>query len=553
LHDSLMARLDRIPEVKDIAQTAACIGREFSYTLLDAVAGKAEPELLAGLAKLTAAEIVFRRSTPLGARYTFKHALVQDAAYQSILKSKRRQLHARIAEMLEKRFPETAEAEPELLAHHYTGARLAERAVEYWQKAGERAIRRSANLEAITHLKKGLELLETLPDTAARARQELPLQITLGPALMAVRGQGAPETGRSYARALELGPQVGDALQHFRALWGSWRYHFVRADHTAGRRLAEQCVGLAEGARDDAIMLEACFALGGSLVFIGDFAAARGHIQRAHSLYNGEKHHSLRFEYGQDPGASSLSYLGWTMWYLGYPERAIESSRNALSLAETLGHPFTLAQVLMYLAMTHVFCRDWPAARSYAEATMTLSKEQGFPQTLALAALMRGRALAEGELLEDGISQIEEGIAARKAIGVAVGRLFELTLLAEAYGIASRNEEGLGVLAEALDFADRTGEGFYLPEIYRLKGQLLLHESAAEEAASCFGQGLESARRQQAKSLELRAATSLARLWAHQGQRTQAHDLLAPVYGWFTEGFDTADLKDAKALLDELA
>ncbi|MDH3772294.1 MAG: hypothetical protein OET79_15070, partial [Nitrospirota bacterium] len=366
--------------VKETAQLAACIGREFTYTLLEAVAGKAETELRAGLDKLAATEIVFRRGTPPDARYTFKHALVQDAAYQSILRSKRQQLHARIAETLEERFPETVAAEPELLAHHYTGARQVEAAVGYWQKAGERAIRRSANVEAIEQLKRGLALLETLPDTPVRARQELPLQITLGPALMAVRGQGAPETGQSYARALELGPQAGDTHQHFRALWGSWRYHFVRSDHPTARNLGEQCVGLAETARDDALMLEACFALGGSLVFMGDFAAARGPIERAIPLYDIDQHGSLRFEYGQDPGASSLSYLGWTMWYLGFPERALERGHKALALAETLDHPLTRALVLSYLAMTQVLCRDWAGVRSCAEATIALSQEHGFPQ-----------------------------------------------------------------------------------------------------------------------------------------------------------------------------
>jgi class 3 adenylate cyclase/tetratricopeptide (TPR) repeat protein/ABC-type transport system involved in cytochrome c biogenesis ATPase subunit len=552
LHDSLMARLDRIPDVKEIAQIAACIGRDFAYPLLEAVAGKAEPELRASLDKLAAAEIVFRRGTPPDARFTFKHALVQDAAYQSLLRSRRQQLHACIAQTLEQHFSETVEAEPELLARHYSDARLAEQAIGYWRKAGERALRRSANREAIEHLTKGLELLGTLPDTVQRARRELPFQITLGPALMAVRGQAAPEVGRSYARALELGPKSGDTLQHFQALWGSWRYHFVSSDHQTARGLGERCVGLAEDARDDAVMLEACFALGGSLMLMGDFATARGHIERAIALYDIDRHSALRFEYGQDPGASCLVYLGWTLWYLGMPERAIESARKGLALAEALDHPFTRAQVLMYLALTHAFCRDWCAARSYAETSIELSKEHGFPQTLWLCSSIRAGALIADGCLETGIPKLEESTAARKAIGVAAARMYELALLAEAYGTAGRIDEGLQALAEAVEFANRTAEGFHLPEVHRINGELRLRRGASEEAAVCFGQALDVARRQQARSLELRAATNLARLWADLGERQKARDLLAPIYDWYTEGFDTADLKDAKALLDEL-
>ena len=278
LHDSLMARLDRIPEVKEVAQIAACIGREFDYALLAVVAAKPEAELLTALDKLAAAELVFRRGAPPDARYTFKHALVQDAAHQSLLRSKSRQLHARIAEVLEARFPEIVESEPELLAHHYTRAQLVEPAINYWEKAGQRAIQRSSNIEAIDHLTRGLKLVEALPDTPQRARRELELQVTLGPALMAAKGHGAPETGRSYARACQLSEQLGDTSQHFRALWGSWRYHFVRSEHQMACGLAERCLRLAEEVDEVSLILEACFALGGSAVWIADFALGRAHL-----------------------------------------------------------------------------------------------------------------------------------------------------------------------------------------------------------------------------------------------------------------------------------
>ena len=552
LHDSLMARLDRIPEVKDVVQIAAVIGREFDFALLAAVADQPEADLLAALDRLVAAELIFRRGQPPELRCTFKHALVQGAAYQSLLKSRRRELHARIAATLERQFPEISEAEPELVAHHYTGADLIEPAVRFWQRAGERAVRRSANAEAIEHLMRAIELLKALPDTVARARQELRLQSTLGPALMAIRGQGAPEIGRSYARAIELGPRVGDDRQYFQALWGSWRFHFVRADHPGARALGEQCVTLAEAAGDDAMMLEARFALGGSLMFMGDFPAARTHFEQAVDLYDVDRHRELGFQFGQDPGASCRGYLGFTLWHLGQPVRGIESCRSAVALADTLGHPFTRGQVLMYLAMTLAMARDWPAARACAETTIAHSKEHGFPQTLWLSSSILGRASIEGGDVDAGVTQLEAAITAREATGVSVARLLELALLGDALAIAGRTDDALTAVDRGLAFAERTGEGFYLPELHRLRGELRQRAGAVEAALACFDRGLESARRQQALTLELRLATSRARLRQDLGEPAAARDLVAPVYHRFSEGFETADLKDAKALLDEL-
>jgi class 3 adenylate cyclase/predicted ATPase len=556
LHDSLMARLDRIPEVKEVAQIAACIGREFDYALLAAVAAKPEAELVAALDKLAAAELVFRRGVPPEARYTFKHALVQDAAHQSLLRSRSRELHARIAEVLEARFPTIVESEPELLAHHYSHAHRLEPAIDYWERAGERAVQRSANIEAIDHLNRGLKLLEALPDTPQRARRELELQVTLGPALMAAKGHGATETGRSYARACALSEQLGDTSQHFRALWGSWRYHFVRSEHRTAHPLAEQCLRLAEQVDDVGMTLEACFALGGSAVWMADFASGRAHLERAVPLYDIEQHRSLSFSYGQDPGASNLSYLSWALWHLGYPSQAVERGRAALALAESLAHPHTLAQVSNYLALTHFFCRDWPAAARQADATIAVSREHGFPQTLGLATILKGRAGAEGEQIEASIVQIEEGIAAHEATGIGLGRPYKLAALAEAHLKANQIEEGLAVLADGLAYASDTGEGFYEPELHRLTGTLLLQsdrDDAATEAEGRFRRALDLARGQGARSLELRAATSLAGLWAEQGERRRAHDMLASALGWFSEGFEMPDLKDAAALLDQLA
>ena len=556
LQDSLMARLDRLGAIKEIAQIGAAIGREFPHRLLAAVSPLSENELHDTLNQLVESELVFRHGAGKEATYVFKHALVQDVAYSSLLRSRRRALHLRIAEALAETFAETVETEPELLAHHYTEAGLTEQAIDYWQKAGERALRGSANVEAINHLMRGLELLETLPESRERDGRELSLQLTLGPALMAAKGQGAQDARQAYSRARELGQQLGDTRLHFRALWGYWRSHLIQAEYDTARVLGEQSLSLAEESQDAAFILEACFMLGGTLMLMGNFAAARPHLERAVPLYDIEKHRSLAFDYGQDPCATILSYLSWTLWYLGFPERALQRAREALALAEALGHPLTLAQVLNYSAMSDCFCRDWRAARSRAEANMELSKERGFPQTFWLASGIHARVLVEEGRFEDGMPQFEEAVAERKAIGVKAAAVFELALLAEAYGAANRVDEGLSVLATALEFADRTGEGLHLPEIRRLKGELLLRQDrlgSADGAANCFLQALDAARGQQAKSLELRAASSLARLWRDQGKTAEARDLLAPIYGWFTEGFDTPDLKDAKALLDELA
>ena len=556
LQDSLMARLDRLAEVKELAQIGAAIGREFPHRLLAAVSALRAAELGAGVEQLVASGLVFRRGEGEAAIYIFKHALVQDVAYESLLRSRRQTLHRDIAKALEKVSADTIEVEAEVLAHHYTLAGESAQAMVYWQQAGERALRRSANIEAINHLNQALALLETLPESDERGRRELSLQLVLGQALMAVRGQGAPEVRQAYGRARELGQQVGETRQHFQALWGSWRIHVVQSDHEAGRDLAKQCLSLAEQSGDDALRLEAHFALGGSLVLMGEFAAARQQLDEAVPLYDIDRHAGLAFQFGQDPGASNLAYLGWALWFLGFPEQSWEQGRKALALAETLGHPFTLAQVSMYLAMTHALGRDWPAVRTQAEATMAISEAHGFPQNLWFGTAMHGRALVAAGQVDVGLARIEEGVAAREATGVRGGRLLELALLADAYGIAGRVEAGLRVLHQALAFAERTGEGFGLPELHRLKGVLLLQQDmpgAMAAAESCFLAGLEVARRQQARILELRSATSLARLMRQQGQSTAARDLLGPLYGWFTEGFDTPDLGAAKDLLDALS
>jgi predicted ATPase len=567
-----MARLDRLATVREVVQLGATLGREFSYELVQAVWHLDEEALQKGLSQLVEAELVYQRGLPPQARYIFKHALIQDAAYQSLLKSKRQQYHQQIARVLEQRFPETTETQPELLAHHYTEAGFIAQAIPYWQRAGQRATQRSAYVEAISHLTKGLESLKALPDTPERAQQELTLQIALGVPLIATKGYAAPEVERVYARARELCQQVGETFQLFPVLSGLYAFYVVRAELQTARELAEQFMHLAQSVQDPPLLLEAHLALGINLFYLGKLAPTRAHLEQAVALYNPQQHRSHAFLYGgADSGVACLSYAAWSLWMLGYPDQALKRIHEALTLARELSHPFSLAFALFFAAMLHQYRRKGQLAQERAEAAVALSTEQGFPYLLARGTILRGWVLAEQEEGEKGIAQMRQGLAAWQATGAELGRPAFLALLAEAYGKMGQVEEGLTVLAEALAVVDKGGERFYEAELYRLKGELLLAQEGKNqkpvlslvegargkrekvaEAGECFLKAIEIARRQSAKSLELRAVMSLARLWQQQGKRDEARQMLAEIYSWFTEGFDTADLKEAKELLEQL-
>ncbi|MEJ2101544.1 MAG: AAA family ATPase [Desulfobacterales bacterium] len=557
LQDSLMARLDRLPMVREVAQLGAVLGREFAYEMLRALAAVDESTLKERLGQLVGAELLYQRGRPPRARYMFKHALIQDAAYASLLKRTRQQYHLQIAQMLETEFPETVEAEPELVAHHYTEAGLSEKAVGYWYQAGKRATQRSAHAEAINHITRGLEALMTFPDTVERARQELELQITLGPVLMAVKGFASPVTERAYARARELCQQVGETPQLFPVLYGLFRFYMVRAELQTMRELAEQLFGLAQRVQDPALLLEAHRVLGPAMFWLGEPAPARKHLEQGMALYDPRQHCSHALVYGQDPGVACLSFSVWPKWVLGYPDQALRNIHEALALARKLTHPFSLVYALTMAAVVHQFRREVQAVQERAEALMALSTEQDFPYWLAFGTILRGWALtAQGEGAE-GIAQIRKGLVAHRATGAGLHRPYFLSLLAEAYGEVGQPEEGLSVLDEAMLIVDNTGERNWEAELNRSKGEHLLMQQSkgqkVDEAEECFQNALIIARRQQAKSFELRTAMSLSRLWQQQGKQEEAHQLLADIYGWFTEGFDTADLQEAKALLEELS
>ena len=582
VHSVLAARIDRLaPEEKALLQQLAVIGREFPLSLIRQVIAQPEEELYGRLASLQRKEFLYEQPAFPEVEYLFKHALTQEVAYQSVLHERRKALHERTAQAIEALYPERLEDHYSDLAHHYSRSGDTQKAVEYLQLAGQQAVQRSAHAEAISHLTTALESLTALPDTPERLRQELLLQITLGPVLMATRGPAAPEVERAYTRARELCQQLGETPQLFSVLWGLWYLYFVRAEHQTARELAEQCLSLARRVQDRALLLEAHYTLGKTLCALGEWAQAREHLEQSLALYDPRQHHALAFLYGgQDPGVICRADLGCVLWVLGYPDQALQKSQRALALAQELSHPLSLAFPLVFAAILHQYRREGHITQERAEAAITLATEHGFPNWLAMGTILRGWVLAEQGQQDEGMAQMHQGLAAYRAMGAELGRSYYLALLAEAQSKLGQPQEGLTVLAEARAIVDKTGERWWEAELYRLKGELSLQarpggakqgqskgqgpkskgdtppsafRTVPSEAEACFWQAIEIARQQQAKSFELRAAMSLSRLWQQQGKTAEAHQLLSAIYGWFTEGFDTKDLQEAKALLDELA
>jgi len=564
LHDSLLARLDRLGTAKGLAQLGATLGREFAYALLQAVAPWDEATVQGALQQLVEAELLYQRGVPPQATYVFKHALIQDAAYQSLLKRTRQQYHRHIAHVLEAQFPALAEAQPELLAHHYTEAERGAQAIPYWYRAGQHAVERSANQEALSHFTKGLALLKTLPDTPERAQQELTLHLAMGAPLLILTGHTSPEVEHAYARAYDLAQQIGDGPQRFSALMGLWRFYFSQAHLERARALAAQCATLAQRLHERRLRREAHITLGSTFLHLGEYVAARASFEQGMALDDPQQSRMLAFSRGSAPGVACLARLAWTLWLLGYAEQAWARSREALALAQAMAHAYSLTFALHLAGVLHQCRREVQVVQELAEAEMALARAQGFPYWAEGGMVRRGWALVHQGMAEEGIAQLRQGLDAWLARGNNLGKTHILARLAEAYGTAGQPAEGLSVLADALATVRHNAEHLYEAELYRLKGELLLQSgvqglapedcpSRTAEAEACFRQACDLAHHQQAKSLELRATMSLARLWQAQDKRAAAYELLAPVYGWFTEGFDTADLQEAKALLETLA
>jgi predicted ATPase len=550
-----MARLDRLATVKALAQLGATLGREFSYALLRAVASWDEGIVHQGLHQLVAAEFLYQRGVPPQATYTFKHALIQDVAYQSLLKSTRQQYHQRIAQALEAQFPEIVETQPELVAQHYTAAGCHEQAVPYWQRAGQHASDRSAYLEAISHVTTGIELLKTLPESPAHTQQALSLHIALGAALQMTKGLAAPEVERAYTQARALCQQVGETPELVPVLYGLWRCYNAQLQLHMARELGDTLLRLAQRADDPALTVLAHHALGFTWCSLGVLPAARQHLEAGIVYYTPDQRRTPVFRTGQDPGVSCRIYAAWALWLLGYPAQALTRVHEALTLAHELEHPYSLAFAQWWAAFVYQLRRDVSAVYEQAEATLALSTEQGFTLWVAVGTTFRGWALAMQGRGEEGIAQVCQGVAAWRASGAVLHVPYFCTMLADVCDHLGHPDDGLQALAEAHTLVEQHEERYWEAEVCRLRGVLLLRQPGTPpaEAEAWLQRALDVARRQEAKSLELRAAMSLSRLWQQQGKQAEARALLAPVYGWFTEGFDTADLQEARALLDALA
>jgi predicted ATPase len=558
LHDSLTARLDRLIPVKELAQIGAAIGREFSYELLAAVAPLQQNELHEALARLEDAELVFRHGTPPHATFTFKHALVRDAAYDSMLRSKRQQVHAAIARILE----EGAEALPEVIAYHCTEAGLTERAVGHWWRAAQLAVQRSATLEAIAHLESGLGPLRTLPDSPENVRLELDMQVALGTALMAAKGWSSPATAAVFARAEELCERVGDILQRSVANYGRYLVHLVRGEVDAALATTNAMLRRAERDGTSATMLIAHRCVATSLFHRGEFAAARGHLEAGLALYNPKEHATLAYGFAYDPRIAMLCYFAHALLHLGYPGQALERYGQLIEEIRTHQHSASVAFGLFEAALFWTYERDLGACgrerglgagEAIVDELIALCTEHGFSLWRTAGVILKGWLLTRSGEADRGLEQMREGIGAWQGHDAKLLMPRWLLLFASALSKLDQPQAALDRIEEGLAMVTETKERWNAAELHLRKGELLLASSITDRAEASFREALAIAQDQSAKLWELRAATSLARLWAGQGRRIEAHDLLAPVYGWFTEGFDTADLKDAKALLDQLA
>jgi predicted ATPase len=562
LHASLMARLDRLGAPKEVAQIAAAIGREFSYALLAAVIGKPEEELRSGLDRLINAGLLFQQGSPPHATYLFKHALVQDAAYSTLLREPRRELQARIADVLESQFTEIAESQPELLARHCTEAGLIEKAAVLWGKAGQRSLERSALVEVAEQLTRALDQIATVPSTAALRREQINLQVALITPLLHVKGYAAPETKMAAERARQLieraealGEPPENPLLLFSVLYSAWTASYAAFNGDVMCNLAAQFLSLAEKQRATAPLVIAHRITGISLTCTGNIAQGRAHFDRGLLLHDPIEHHSLAKHFSVDAQVSNLSWRSKALWFLGYPDRALADAEHVLRLARETGQAATLMYGMFNTAFTHIHCGNYAEANAQIDKITTLAGKTGGLFWNSFGRMSRGVICSLTGKASEAVQIITGGITTWRSIGSTVRVPWYLSYLAKAHAELKEFEDAWCCIGKALNEMKTSKERWCEAEVHRIAGYIALQSPKSNllKAESHFDRALTIAREQQAKSWELRAATALARLWRDQGKRQQAHDLLAPVYGWFTEGFDTLDLKEAKALLDELA
>jgi class 3 adenylate cyclase/predicted ATPase len=549
----LASRIDRLPtDDKDLLQTLAVIGREFTSSLLRRVVGGRDNDLNQMLSRLQMAEFIYEQPATGDIEYTFKHALTQEVAYNSILIERRKLLHERVGLALESMFSQQLDDHLPELAHHFSRTDNRAKAIDYLERAGRKALQRSAYTDAISSISAALDLLQKCPDNPARSKRELFLEMAIGPALIAIQGRAAPEVERVYTRARLLCERLGDPPEVLPVLFGLWINNLFRAELRNSYKLAEQFLRHTQIAQESE--LYARLALGNTSYGLGEFLPAHQHLDVAISLYESERQKPLNFRYGFDAGVNCLSYAALTLWQLGYPDQALKRDREALLLAQRQSQPFILGFAGLFAAVLRQYSKEAGAVQQHAEGVIALSAEHGLSDYLAFATTLRGWAIATQGRHDEGIGQLQEGLALFRATGAELRRPYFLCLLAEACMQAGRLDQGLNAITEALGVANKHQEREHEAEIHRLKGELLLMEddSNTAEAQKCFERAIEIARQRRAKSLELRATVSLASMIAKHGRRDEAHMMLADIYNWFTEGFDTADLMDANALLEGL-
>ena len=588
LRQLIEQQIERVsPETREVLEAASIAGADFSAAAVAAGVEQLPETVEARCEALARREQFLRTREPaewpdgtVAARYQFLHALYQEVLYERIPAARRSRLHRLIGERLEAGYGERVGEIAAELAVHFERGRATRRAIHYLQQAGENAARRSAHQEAISLLGKGLELLKTLPDTPERVHQELTLQLTLGASQLITKGYASQEVEHTYSRARALCRQVGETPQLFTALGGLWQFHLNRAEFQTVCELGEELLTLAQNRHAPDVLLMAHDALGKALHWCGELAQSQTHLEQVIALYDPRQHRSLTFLCaGEDPGVVCLTFMAWNLWLFGYPDQALGRVHQALVLAQEVASPFDEAVALWATAVLHQWRGDRQQVQERTEAMVRLSAEQGFAFWLAYGTMLRGWALAEQGQVGEGIAQLEEGLAACRATGTEGGPIRWLPWLAAAYAKAGQAEKGLAALAEASARVNKTGMRFGEAELYRLKGALLLAQEvksqkgksqkskietnpqpltpnpqreAEQEAEECFLKAIDIARKQQAKSLELRATMSLARLWQRQGKKKQAYTMLSEIYNWFTEGFDTKDLQEAKMLIGEL-
>ena len=563
LQDSLLARLDRLSSAKEVAQRAAVLGREFSYELLAAIVGMDAGALQQGLARLVEAELVFVRGEPPDATYTFKHALVQEAAYESLLKRTRQQLHGRVAQVLEAQFPERARAEPERVAAHYEAAGLLDRAVLRYRQAGLAARARSAHHEVTRYLRKAITLLESLPEARRSENDEIELQLALGSALIAIRGYGHEESRVAFARASTLCERHGTPSERAEALVGLAICLLNSGALGEGLATARTVLAIGQQLNDERLLLMAHEQTATILLYRGKFAQSLSHAEAGIALYDPARPQDFANVGADNLGVLSRESAATSLWCLGYPDRAVRQAQAAFELARRCDERFSLTAARWIEGWIHALRREPALQRTCADEVVALSEANGFPLWLGVGKMLRGSATAAAGNPEAGLADFTQGLEQAMATGSHIGASLMLGAQAEIYIALARYGDAISVIDMAFAMIAGTGEALNDSNLLRMRGECSLMQSriqhdgssqkAESDAEDSFHRALDIARAQNAKSLELRAVTSLARLWRDQGNVVGARDLLGPVYGWFTEGFDTRDLKDAKALLEELA